>query len=106
MLNFRPVPLVARGPASHRNLLGQQISPLGLPPVTVPPFGLPPVTSGIILTAGGLIGGAWGTYLVIKGTKAIGKKLPPFWRWYYGTGGIGITMVILGALPLVGKSVV
>jgi hypothetical protein len=47
------------------------------------------------------VSGAVGTYMVVKGTKAIGKKLPTFWRWYYGTGGIGITMVMLGALPLV-----
>jgi len=69
-------------------------------PITVPPFGLPPVTSGIILTMGGLVSGAVGTYLAIKGAKVIGKKVPTFWQWYFGTGGIGVTMAILGAVPL------
>jgi hypothetical protein len=98
MLNYQTVPFrpAAQAQAPYRPAMGQS----GLP-VTVPPFGLPPVTSGIILTMSGLVSGAVGTYMVVKGTKAIGKKLPTFWRWYYGTGGIGITMVMLGALPLV-----
>lgn len=103
MLSYRPVPLQAgmspysRAPASPA-VLGQ--NGLTAVPITVPPFGLPPVTSGIILTMGGLVSGAVGTYLAIKGAKVIGKKIPTFWEWYFGTGGIGVTMAILGAVPL------
>lgn len=94
MLNYQP-PAYCPAIAQPANL-GQ----LGKV-VTVPPFGLPPVTSGIILTVGGLVGGTVGTYLALRGAKVIGKKIPTFWQWYFGVGGIGATLAILGAIPLV-----
>lgn len=91
--------------------LGQPVPPLPpeskpLSSVGVPPFDLPMVPSGILLTLGGLASGAFGTYLAMKGSQVIGKKVPTFWQWYFGTGGIGATMAILGAIPLVALGVV
>lgn len=100
MLNYHPVSLKAVAPSSSHPL-GQPQVQLPELPVTVPPFGLPPVTSGIILTAGGLVGGAVGIYLAMKGSWVIGKKVPTFWKWYFNIGGVGATMAVLGAVPLV-----
>jgi len=69
--------------------------------IPVPPFGLPMLPSGIILVALGAVTGGLGSYLAIKGSKVIGKKIPTFWEWYFGVGGIGVTLSILGAIPLV-----
>lgn len=89
--------------------LGQQQSP---PPAAlpsdqasdltrVPPFGLPMVQTGILMMAGGLVSGSLGIYLAQKGAKVIGKKIPTFWQFVTGTGGVGVAMAILGAIPLV-----
>lgn len=102
MLNYHPASPRTASPSSPRPL-GQV--PLPELPVAVPPFGLPPIASGIILTAGGLVGGAVGIYLAMKGSRVIGKKVPTFWKWYFNIGGVGATMAILGAIPLVALGV-
>lgn len=104
MITYRPVPLMGAPqvpfhPPAGLARLGQGAA------ATTPLFGLPLVTSGIIMTVGGLVSGALGVYLAVKGATVIGKKVPTFWAWYFGTGGIGVTMALLGAVPLVALGV-
>lgn len=69
--------------------------------IPVPPFGLPMIESGAILVAAGLVSGALGIYWATKGAKVIGKKIPTFWQFMFNTGGVGVVMSVLGAIPLV-----
>lgn len=99
MLNYQPPAF--RPPFAPSVGLGQ-----GERVLAVPPFGLPPVTTGIILTLGGLASAAVGSYMAMRGAKVIGKKIPTFWQWQFGTGGVGVTLAILGAVPLVVAGVI
>lgn len=72
---------------------------------SVPPFGLPMVQTGVIMLAGGLASGAIGIYMAAKGAQVIGKKIPPFWEYMFGTGGIGVALAVLGSVPLVALGV-
>lgn len=92
MLNYQPPAF--RPPFAPSVSLGQAEKV-----IAVPPFNLPPVTTGIIFTLGALVSGTVGSYMAMRGSKVIGKKLPTFWQWYTGTGGVGVTLAILGALP-------
>lgn len=106
MLNYQPAAMRGVSPAPYRHLPAHSMLGQNGAPVAVAPSGPSPmVTSGILLTLGGLVSGAVGTYLALKGSRVIGKKVPTFWQWYFGTGGIGATMAILGAIPLVALGV-
>jgi len=112
MIGYSPFPGRARMPAWQPSLAQAQ-PPSVLPgiqdlPIEVPPFGLPPVTSGAILLAGGLVSGAVGIYLSYKGAAVLRKKnkrIPTYWEWYFGIGGVGATLAVLGAIPLVAVGV-